>query len=124
MIAGGCLIYQLNVITVLLVFQDYKFLTFARIPPPAPPPWVETHALLQRAITVFVRYQASQLSQPQHRTLASAASELSLDWYTGMLARLHINSFRLMMALLNYRTSSKSPSAGYNRVFIGLAQTA
>lgn len=74
--------------------QDYKFLTFARIPPPPPPPWVETHALLHNAITTFTKQRAAQLSQAQHSLLASAAADLNLEWYTAMLARLHINSFR------------------------------
>ena len=78
------------------MLQDYKFLTFARIPPPAPPPWVETHALLQAAINAFVKQQAAQLSDLQHCSLASAAAELHLEWYCSMLARLHINSFRFV----------------------------
>ena len=79
-----------------MMLQDYKFLTFARIPPPAPPPWVETHGLLQAAITAFVKQQEAQLSDLHHRSLAHAAAELDLEWYTSMLARLHINSFRLV----------------------------
>lgn len=75
--------------------KDYRFLTYARIPPPAPPPWVETHALLQAAITAFVKQQANQLAEWQHGLLACAAAELDLEWYTSMLARLHINSFRV-----------------------------
>ena len=78
------------------VLQDYKFLTFARMPPPAPPPWVETHGLLCAAITAFVKKQAAQLSDVHNLSLASAAAELHLEWYTSMLARLHINSFRFL----------------------------
>lgn len=81
------------------MLQDYKFLTYARIPAPAPPPWVETHTLVQAAITAFVKQQAGQLPDWQHRLLASAAANLDLEWYTSMLARLHINSFRFASAL-------------------------
>ena len=84
-----------------LVLQDYKFLTFARIPPPAPPPWVETHGLLRAAISAFVKKQAARLSDGHNCSLASAAAELDLEWYTSMLARLHINSFRFLSCSLN-----------------------
>lgn len=80
----------------LLLLQDYKFLTFARIPPPVPPPWVETHGLLQAAITAVLKQQAGQLSDVVQSSLASAVADLDLEWYTSMLARLHINSFRFL----------------------------
>ncbi len=74
--------------------QDYMFLTFARVPPPPPPPWVETHALLQKAVQDFVRKQQTTVAANVHQSLVAAAADLSLEWYVGMLARLHINSFR------------------------------
>ena len=74
--------------------QDYMFLTFARVPPPPPPPWVQTHALLQKAVQDFVRRQQARVPTNVHQSLVAAAADLSLEWYVGMLARLHINSFR------------------------------
>ena len=78
----------------MLAMQDYKFLTFARIPPPPPPPWVEQHILLQNAVQAYVKHKKPWLSKSRHQSLVSAAADVSLEWYTGMLARLHINSFR------------------------------
>ncbi len=74
--------------------QDYMFLTFARVPPPPPSPWIETHALLQKAVQDFVREQQATVPANVHHSLIAAAADLSLEWYVGMLARLHINSFR------------------------------
>lgn len=71
------------------------FLTFARVPPPPPSPWVETHALLQKAVQDFVRKQQARVPANVHHSLVAAAADLSLEWYVGMLARLHINSFRV-----------------------------
>lgn len=70
------------------------FLTFARVPPPPPSPWIETHTLLQKAVQDFVRKQQATVPANVHQSLVAAAADLSLEWYVSMLARLHINSFR------------------------------
>ena len=50
--------------------------------------------MLQKAIQEFVQQQKSQLPDTVHRSLVTAADDVSLEWYVSMLARLHINSFR------------------------------
>lgn len=77
------------------IWQDYMFLTYAHVPPPPPSPWIETHALLQKAVHDFVRKQQARVPTNVHQPLIAAAADLSLEWYVGMLARLHINSFRV-----------------------------
>lgn len=74
--------------------QDYKFLTFARIPSPPPAPWLEVHGLLQQAVQGYVQAQAPRLTDPQRKALDSAVADLSLEWYIDLLSRLHINTFR------------------------------
>lgn len=76
------------------VTQDYKFLTFARIPPPPPPPWVDAHGLLQHAVQGYVQKQTPKLTHAQRNTLDAALADLSLEWYIDLLSRLHINTFR------------------------------
>ena len=79
--------------------QDYKFLTFANIPPPAPPPWVEQHTLLQQAVDIYLQQQSQSMSDQQHQQLKSAAADLSLEWYISMMSRLHLNCFRSALLL-------------------------
>ena len=85
---------DLNMPYVPRLLQDYKFLTFARIPPPPPPPWVGAHGLLHQALQHYVQAQTQVLPLTQQRVLKAALADLSLEWYIDLLSRLHINSFR------------------------------
>ncbi|DBA70576.1 TPA: hypothetical protein ACH3X2_011966 [Trebouxia sp. C0005] len=67
------------------IWQDYMFLTFARVPPPPPPPWVQTHALLQKAVQDFVRKQQARVPANVHQSLVAAAADLSLEWVDGVM---------------------------------------
>jgi hypothetical protein len=65
-------------------------LTFARVPPPAPPPWAEAHGLLRRGL----RNHATDDDGRLRRVDALLERRLGLDWFVAALARFHINSFR------------------------------
>lgn len=77
-----------------MCLQDSKFLTFANIPPPAPPPWIEQHALLQQALQTYLHHQQDLLPGHVHAQLTSALGDLSLEWYISIMSRLHVNCFR------------------------------
>lgn len=70
--------------------QDLRLLAFANIPRPPPLPWQDVYALLQRGVSRFAA-SASAHAQP---AVAAAASGLDLEWYTDVMARLHVNAFR------------------------------
>ncbi|KAK9840825.1 hypothetical protein WJX81_007492 [Elliptochloris bilobata] len=70
---------------------DLRLLAFANIARPPPQPWQDVFALLRRGIDRFAASAAGR-SQP---TVAAAASALDLEWYTDVMARLHVNSFRI-----------------------------
>ena len=70
--------------------QDLHLLAFANIPRPPPQPWQDVFALLRRGVSRFAA-SASARAQP---AVAGAASGLDLEWYTGVMARMHVNAFR------------------------------
>ena len=70
--------------------QDLHLLAFANIPRPPPQPWQDVFALLRRGVSRFAA-SASARAQP---AVAGAASGLDLEWFTGVMARLHVNAFR------------------------------
>lgn len=86
--------------------QDYKFLTFARIPPPPPPPWVDAHGLLSQALQRYTQNFLPTLPVSQQETVNAAVADLNLEWYVDLLSRLHINSFRYSKSLLSLLSKS------------------
>ena len=89
-----------------LVMQDYKFLTFARIPPPPPPPWVDAHGLLSQALQRYTQHFLPTLPVSQQEAVNAAVADLNLEWYIDLLSRLHINSFRYSKSLLSLLSKS------------------
>ena len=82
-----------NSTRVLDFMQDYKFLGFVNVHTP-PQQWVKQHRLLQKAVHDYLEKQKRALSCSLYQQLSSAASDVSLDWYSGLMSRLHINTFR------------------------------
>lgn len=68
---------------------DVKFLCFANMRPPYPEPWVESFNLLKQA------FQPAVSSLGADSATAQCFNSLDLDWYVGVLSRLHLNSFRV-----------------------------
>lgn len=77
--------------------QDLGLLAFAHIPRPPPEPWQEVFALLRRGVDRFAASSAGRADP----AVAAAASGLTLEWYTGVLARLHVNCFRCALPVLS-----------------------
>ena len=79
--------------------QDLGLLAFANIPRPPPQPWQDVFALLRRGVSRFAA-SASARAQP---AVADAASGLDLEWYTDVMARLHVNAFRRAPGVSGFR---------------------
>ncbi|KAF8072856.1 Slc35f1 [Scenedesmus sp. PABB004] len=67
-------------------------LCFANVPLPPPAPWVHAHALLARALSAG----GAMLEEPGAAArLAGALAELDVTWWTAVMARLHLNTFKV-----------------------------
>eukprot|EP00887_Chlorella_sp_A99_P004171 scaffold23.g4171.t1 len=73
--------------------SDLRHLCFANTGPEPPPPWADMHRLLLRGL----RPLGARIAGPARRREWEAwlSEALGLDWYCGVVARLHINSFRV-----------------------------
>jgi hypothetical protein len=80
-----------------------SFLCFANVPPPPPAPWQDAHALLVRALAqaaCSVEEEGdTQGAAAQAEALAAALDRLDIDWYVAVLARLHLNTFKVQGVL-------------------------
>lgn len=72
--------------------RHLEFLCFANVRPPYPPPWLEAHELLLRGVRVAV---AAVPDARRRQALEAAAAPLDAAWFAGVLARLHVNAFRV-----------------------------
>ncbi len=70
------------------------FLCHANVPPPPPEPWQRVHALLWNALSAVAAARGRE-HPVQGRAMAAATAALDVDWFTAVLARLHLNTFRV-----------------------------
>ncbi|KAG2452933.1 hypothetical protein HYH02_002272 [Chlamydomonas schloesseri] len=100
--------------------RSMHVLCYANVPPPYPEAWVQQHALLAAALGAVARASpatlrnlaaaaaggasgaaaAAGLTGPDAparlaAAAAAAAERLTLDWFVGVLSRLHLNSFQV-----------------------------
>lgn len=72
------------------------FLCFANVPPPPPGPWAEAHKMLARALAAAA---GNREQEEEAAGLQAALQGLDLDWYVAVMARLHLNTFKVEAAL-------------------------
>lgn len=70
--------------------QGLGLLCHANVGEPPPLQWQESYLLLKQGIGAFL----GRLPRQGAARLAHAAAQLDLGWYTQLLARVHINSFK------------------------------
>ena len=72
------------------VVQGLELLCHANVGSPSPEPWQEAHQLLSKGLEDYTD------SLPAHESSAmrQAAGRLDMDWFSLVLARVHINAFR------------------------------
>eukprot|EP00879_Flechtneria_rotunda_P020915 GHRR01022022.1.p1 GENE.GHRR01022022.1~~GHRR01022022.1.p1 ORF type:complete len:356 (+),score=153.42 GHRR01022022.1:854-1921(+) len=69
-----------------------SFLCYANVPLPPPTPWETAHKLLVDALRSAAGVCEEQQQAAQ---LAAALKDVHLDWYVAVMARLHINTFKV-----------------------------
>eukprot|EP00884_Botryococcus_braunii_P001973 jgi/Botrbrau1/11777/Bobra.0195s0101.1 len=73
------------------VIRGLDLLSYAKVGGSAPEPWVDAFQLFVNGLQPFI----SSLPQQDLEKIDPVVKQLSLSWWNSLLARIHINSFRV-----------------------------